>query len=159
MTSKSEFVFVASAFAFWTIPVSIILFHANTYSLMISLVLLIAANSLIISVIISSPFIPCLNCSFNLLSSYLYPHLSTFILRLPINFSAFLFCCLASVQYCNGKIVSFCWGLNFSLNISNNPTLILHLFCSSSFKVYTNLSPSLCNKFNNIQTLLLSCLL
>ena len=49
--------------------------------------------------------------------------------------------------------------LNLSLNTSNNPKLVLHFSCSSSFRVCTNLRPLKSNRFSFIGIALLSDIL
>ena len=93
-----------------------------------------AVNSLIILIIISSSFIPFINCSINLLYLSLYPSLFATILRWLIHSSVFSFCSLINLQHCNEKIVSLCWHLNYSFNTLSNSMLVLHFSCHSSFK-------------------------
>ena len=92
-----------------------------------------------ISVIISSLFMPLINCSISLLSLCL--HSFDFTLRHLIHSSTLSLCSPISLQYCKDSIVSLCHGLNFSLNTSNNPTLVLHFPCSHSFNVCTKKVP------------------
>ena len=51
------------------------------------------------------------------------------------------------------------WGLNFSLNTSNNSTVVLHFPSPSPFRFFTNLRPSWPIQFITIGTLSLSCVL
>ena len=122
--------FFASVSTFWALWASTPLVKFNTCLLVISFASLTAVSYPVISVIISSSFMPFMNCSFDLLSLSLYLHSFAFILRWPIHSWELLLCSLINIQYCYDNIVSLLWGLNLSLNSSNNLVLILHFSCA-----------------------------
>ena len=139
---KSLFSFVASISAFLAPHASTLLAQANMCLLVISFVFLITVNSLIITYYHHIIF---LYTVYKLLLRFylsFVPKKIAYILRWSIQSSAFSFCYLISLQYCNDEIVSLWWTFNFSLNAMNNLMLVLHFSCSSLFRVHTILSPS-----------------
>ena len=126
----------ASISAFCALYSSILLVQLNTCLLVISWVFITMVTSHKSSYTMSSSFMPLVNCSFSLLSLYLYSHSFSFL-------ENFHFVFLISLQYCKDKTASLCWCLHFSPSTLNSPTLVLHVSCCLSFNVSTNCSPSL----------------
>ena len=77
----------------------------NTCSLVSSLVFLVWVNSHMISITISSLFMPFIKCSFSLLPYSLSLHWCSFILRQPIYSSPFSVHSLMSFPYCKDNIM------------------------------------------------------
>ena len=137
---NSLLVFVASRSAFCALCTCMLLAQANICSLVITLVFLTMVHAHIISVIVSSLFMPLINCSFRHLSFYLYSHSFTLSQKCPIHSLAYSPCCLISSEYCKDSMVSLCCGFNCSLSISNSPMLVCHFLCSLSFNACMNCS-------------------
>ena len=106
-----------------------------------------AVNSSITSAIVFSSSRPFINCSFSLL-------LNIFVLTVcglntqpahPFLGRLMTFSLMFAVL--QGQYVSLWCGLNFSLNVENSPSAVLHPSFSKLVKVYSNCKPSLPNQF------------
>ena len=151
-TLNSLLSFRLSSIAVWTLCTSIPLAHTNTYVLMTELMSLITVKSCMILTIMSLSFESLLNSSF-ISCPLLYIYILLSLHRVLLSTFSFLLSYLLSLQYCNNRIVSLCWGLNVLVEILNKLSTALHASCVVCVRVCMKCRPCLTSQSLVIGTL------